>query len=258
MNPGYELWKPRPKDEITGFKRINYSGRRQQLGYPIFNPSYTPYPTIFKLPSHIQVIVKIASITTTPEKPLYKGGSWHLEGTDSESILATGIYYFDTNLDSQLSFRTLNDPPDYEQNDREGVEEVYGIVDEQVLVTYLGKVECRQGRMVVFKNFCQHRVEAFEGIGTRKILAFFLVNPTKKVLSTKQVPFQNLDLLVEFLRVVMRDRLPIEVLEIIGRYAGAFGIGEARKFRAELMEARSAANQDINDDDELVFSLCEH
>ena len=31
----------------------------------------------------------------TPEKPEYKGGSWHVEGMLNERIVASGIYYYD-------------------------------------------------------------------------------------------------------------------------------------------------------------------
>lgn len=36
-----------------------------------------------------QVIVKAANIELTPEKPIYSGGSWHLEGMPYEQIVGT-------------------------------------------------------------------------------------------------------------------------------------------------------------------------
>lgn len=35
---------------------------------------------------HLLVIFKLANIRLTPEKPGYKGGSWHVEGTAYESM----------------------------------------------------------------------------------------------------------------------------------------------------------------------------
>lgn len=46
--------------------------------------------------SRLQVIVKLATIHLTPEKPEYAGGSWHVEGMMNERIVSTGIYYWDS------------------------------------------------------------------------------------------------------------------------------------------------------------------
>ncbi len=40
------------------------------------------------------VIVKLANIVLTPEKPRYEGGSWHVEGMMNERIVSSGIYYY--------------------------------------------------------------------------------------------------------------------------------------------------------------------
>ena len=55
----------------------------------------------------LQVMVKLANIELTPEKPTYDGGSWHVEGQLNERICATALYYYDSkNIgDSFLAFR---------------------------------------------------------------------------------------------------------------------------------------------------------
>lgn len=55
----------------------------------------------------LQVIVKLANIVLTPEKPKYGGGSWSVEGQPNESICATALYYYDSEniADNSLSFR---------------------------------------------------------------------------------------------------------------------------------------------------------
>ncbi|KAK6334171.1 hypothetical protein TWF696_002672 [Orbilia brochopaga] len=63
-----------------------------------------------------KVIVKLANIELTPEKPIYYGGSWHVEAMLNERIIATGIYYYaqENITDSKLGFRqTIRDIPDY-------------------------------------------------------------------------------------------------------------------------------------------------
>ena len=66
---------------------------------------------------HLQVIVKIASIELTPEKPSYSGGNWHVEGMRNERIVATACMYLqnDNCTESMLEFRTTVQDPEYEQ-----------------------------------------------------------------------------------------------------------------------------------------------
>lgn len=64
----------------------------------------------------LQVIVKLANIELTPEKPTYEGGSWHVEGQLNERICATALYYYDSaNVeDNSLAFRHRTDDEDLE------------------------------------------------------------------------------------------------------------------------------------------------
>ena len=64
----------------------------------------------------LQVIVKLANIELTPEKPAYEDGSWHIEGQLNEGICATALYYYDSNNieDSFLAFRHGTAEPDFE------------------------------------------------------------------------------------------------------------------------------------------------
>ena len=79
-----------------------------------------------------QVIVKLASIELTPEKPKYDGGSWHLEGMLNEHIVATAIYYYDVDniTSSGIRFRHEADLDDcelqYEQDDHGPLSTVFG------------------------------------------------------------------------------------------------------------------------------------
>lgn len=64
----------------------------------------------------LQVIVKLANIELTPEKPTYDGGSWHVEGQLNERICATALYYYDSkNIgDNSLVFRHRTADEDFE------------------------------------------------------------------------------------------------------------------------------------------------
>ena len=49
-------------------------------------PDLAPTVDLRKDFGRLQIIVKLASIHLTPEKPAYKGGSWHVEGQANESM----------------------------------------------------------------------------------------------------------------------------------------------------------------------------
>ncbi|GME31037.1 hypothetical protein GTA08_BOTSDO13229 [Neofusicoccum parvum] len=86
----------------------------------------------------LQVIVKLANIHLTPDKPDYPGGSWHVEGMLNEWICATAIYYYDCDniTDSYLGFRQNADTEDltmkaeWQRNDWWAKEIVNGKVGE--------------------------------------------------------------------------------------------------------------------------------
>ncbi|KDN35321.1 hypothetical protein RSAG8_11655, partial [Rhizoctonia solani AG-8 WAC10335] len=91
----------------------------------------------------IQVIVKLANIHLTPEKPEYSGGSWHVEGMKNEAIAASGIYYYDEEniTESRLAFRTaVGVPPNYEQGDEKGCMLTWGMKRDDPCVNELGSV----------------------------------------------------------------------------------------------------------------------
>lgn len=178
----------------------------------------------------LQVIVKLANIELSPEKPEYEGGSWHIEGQlvskisanslprlsfysplyQNERICATAIYYYDSEniTESTLAFRQRADEEDvvdlsYEQGEHEFLQTIYGFgpdVDgqsEDVQMTQdLGGVVCRQGRLLTFPNVVQHCVTPFSLAdrskpGHRKILALFLVDPHLRIISTANIPPQQ-------------------------------------------------------------------
>ncbi|MGW0785413.1 DUF4246 domain-containing protein [Streptomyces sp. NPDC002913] len=191
----------------------------------------------------LQVIVKLATIRLTPEKPEYPGGSWHVEGMLNERIVSTGIYYWDSEniTESRLSFRAALDDPSYEQNDDNGLRDVYGLEDEDALNQTLGSASTPAGRCLAFPNVLQHRVGSFRLAdptrpGCRKILAFFLVDPSERIVSTSDVPPQQ----------------PWAETSTMTRE-------QAEGFREQLMQERKFFVDEHNEQlYEREFSLCEH
>lgn len=211
---------------------------------------------------NIKVIVKMANIELTPDKPEYKGGSWHVEGTINEDIVATVLYYYDMDniKDSRLSFRVAFGDPSYTQGDDLYCSHYFGINDEQKMTRVLGSVAAKQDRVVIFPNALQHHVDAFELAdrlkpGFRKILCFFIVDPHNKLVrASNMVPPQQ--------------KLWVECKELMSKYFGSIDPEsvvtmtreEALQKRLELMAERSV-EEDVDDWDNCyvrLFSLCEH
>lgn len=150
-----------------------------------------------------QVIVKVQEINLDQQHPLFGEGSWHLEGTIYERIIATGIYYYQMEniKDNQLNFRVklpsdFDVDLDYPQNCPLYVEHHYGINQNLGSNLYIGNVQTKEDLCLVFPNNFQHKVSSIKlndktKIGSRKILVFFLIDPFKKILSTADIEPQN-------------------------------------------------------------------
>ncbi|GJE99875.1 DUF4246 domain-containing protein [Phanerochaete sordida] len=247
-----------------------------------FTPDIEPDPVNLKGRT-LQVIIKLANIHLTPEKPRYPGGAWHVEGMINESIISTGLYYYDEEniTQSSLAFRmAVNEPSYILQDDEDASQAIYGFGRHEPLNQVVGAVATTQGRCVAFPNYYQHQVQPFELTdaskpGHRKILALFLVDPSlsKPRPSTSSVPPQQPDVLRFVLRGVAADmpidehglrpalgRLPVELLDLVAEQGDAVMMrAEAEAVRLELMDERRGM---VMKNDEKMFAheynMCEH
>ncbi|KAG5638230.1 hypothetical protein H0H81_001104 [Sphagnurus paluster] len=249
----------------------------------------------------VQVIVKLANIHLTPEKPTYEGGAWHVEGKlvsslsfvlsralshvlqmQNEHICASAIYYYDSEniTPSRLAFRQQSDNDtsdiEYAQEHHDWLTAVFGCTQGQPAVQNIGSVETREGRLLVWPNILQHRVEPFAlqdatKPGHRKIVALFLVDPEASVISTANVPCQQRAWWREAVLGGVNEgavfgkkgfaALPLEFKHRVFNSIGDFPISleEAKQMRLELMEERKkfvVQNSEAFMDH--TFSLCEH
>ncbi|KAJ7116512.1 hypothetical protein C8R44DRAFT_210335 [Mycena epipterygia] len=222
--------------------------------------------------STLQVIVKLANIVLTPEKPEYPGGIWHVEGMATESIVSTFIYYYESeNIEScDLNFRIATAAPvPHEQDDSQCMEILYGLKRDEACVQDIGSVETKAGRCIAFPNLYQHQVGPFQlsdktKSGVRKILVFFLVDPTFKILSATNIPPQQLEVVKHTLRSQgpssRPSLLPVELLDYVARLVpGVKSRAEAEVIRDELMQERSIMIDSVNTEFfAREFNMCEH
>ncbi|KAI5121387.1 hypothetical protein M0805_001200 [Coniferiporia weirii] len=235
----------------------------------------------------IQVIVKLANIQLTPEKPEYKGGSWHVEGMAHEHIVASGLYYYDQEniTQSDLAFRiAVDDPHRATQGQAESDYDYYahyktwGMVmdyqDSTNLTNVVGATTTSQDRCLAFPNTYQHRVSPFaladrSQPGHRKLLALFLIDPNiAPIPSTTIVPPQQREWALRALRETDArapvGKLPVEILDEVVEKTGLMTDEEAKALRLELMEERTLIKKGGYEKIEQEtwfsgkFNLCEH
>ncbi|KAG5808810.1 hypothetical protein H9Q74_001497 [Fusarium xylarioides] len=251
---------PDPKTELEELVKIN--------------PSDVKTSGFFGNASRVQVIVKLANIHLTPEKPTYDGGSWHVEGQLNEHICATALYYYDCDniTDSRLDFRTVANREDqtlelnYEQGDFDSIERIFAIDSGADTLQDIGSVLTRQDRMLFFPNVYQHHVSPFELVdksrpGHRKILALFLVDPQVPIISTANVPPQQRDWWAEGL--LRNDRfnnlLPELTRMVVNNLDFPIDLEDAKKIRGELMAERTGMQGTLNTSlKNLEWNFCEH
>lgn len=224
---------------------------------------------------NLKVITKLANIHLTPEKPDYKGGSWHVEGQINEDIVATVLYYYHSEniTTSNLAFRIALRDPSYEQGDENGVRTIFGLTDDDKMQADAGAVEAIEDRIVVFPNIMQHRVAPFSLAdktkpGHRKILCFFITDPfNDRVVTTDQVPPQQAQWWIDSVLTEesnLTRKLPTELINsVMEKVEWPMPMSEAKKVREELMKERSLNHSESVDSDTdgafgRNFSLCEH
>ncbi|KAI1504770.1 hypothetical protein F5X99DRAFT_370922 [Biscogniauxia marginata] len=222
----------------------------------------------------IQVIVKLANIHLTPEKPSYDGGSWHTEGQLNEHIVSTALYYYDSDniTDCTLDFRTcankeeLSAELNYEQYDHDSISRTFAIQSRGSTIQDIGSVLTKAGRALFFPNLLQHHVSPFKLAdptrpGHRKILALFLVDPAIPITSTSNVPPQQKHWWTSCTGLNSgRGTLPPEVVEMVtDNVEWPIGWEEAKKLRLELMSERTwFKQQEEVQFEKLEWDFCEH
>ncbi|KAJ2357826.1 hypothetical protein GGF43_001228 [Coemansia sp. RSA 2618] len=183
--------------------------------------------------TRIQAAVKIVSIEIPGGCTEYTERVWQVAGGDDERILATGIYFFDVEniANIEMQFReSVKHNIDCSGNKKEAMRLVYG--DGQRNNTH-GKyvypnvhqsVNITNSKLVCFPNVYHYRISSVKRkdaavSGHAKLLVFYFVDPSVRVLSTEMVPPQQQSWWAEsvFATPPLRS-LPYEIAEHILSY----------------------------------------
>ena len=199
----------------------------------------------------LQVVTKIVDYELGPEDT-YEG-VWHVEGMSHEEIVATAIYFI--HRDDDITGGNILFKRAFLHDEAECIQGHLGQtrperLDETVRDGFipLGQVETLANRLLVFPNSHVHKVQKMENTCSsssklsttetceeekqkRRIIVFFLINPEKRIVSTREVNAQQ------------------EVAE------GSMSREEAFEHRLEMMKERKFTKQDWNVRE---IELCEH
>ncbi|RBA11058.1 hypothetical protein FPRO05_04231 [Fusarium proliferatum] len=284
----YELGEEKAEDYKTNAVRRNlddaWFASTHSAKLPDADPSAKDHVRIqpsdvkangfFNNSSQIQVIVKLANIHLTPEKPVYNGGSWHTEGLLNEHIVSTALYYYDSEniTNCTLDFRTCADKEDlaaeisYEQNMHDPIERIFDITLDGCIFQDIGSVLTKAGRAIFFPNVLQHHVSQFRLAdptepGHRKILALFLVDPAIPVISTSNVPPQQKHWWTSQSGLDSgRGVMPPELVEkVVNHMDWPIDLEEAKKVRLDLMKERTSFKaEEESRFERMEWNFCEH
>ncbi|KAG8896516.1 hypothetical protein FRC01_011743 [Tulasnella sp. 417] len=273
-NRRLEAWEEHKIIKLPTVDKRGYRGRYRDI-----TSRYDRYSVQSKT---VQVIVKLANIhlpfilSQTPEKPEYPGGSWHVEGMANERIVASGIYYYDSEniTNSRLAFRMGVNFEDvqYDQGDSDGISLTWGLEYGDPCNQVVGTVETSANRCIAFPNIYQHQVSSFELVdrtkpGHRKIVALFLVDPENRIPSTSDIPAQQSDWIREAIfealvkdNQTMKAPLPVELVDMVAdQVDNVMTLDEAKAYRLELMDERTAFVDTVDESHFCTeFNYCEH
>ncbi|KAF9644280.1 hypothetical protein BDM02DRAFT_3150579 [Thelephora ganbajun] len=261
----WDDWPPWPEEEQSNSPDFNETewyraqGPRIPEGRPYNGGLEMVQKTVSLNGQTIQCIVKLANIVLTPENPEYPGGKWHVEGMLNERIVASFIYYYDSEniTESKLAFRrATSEPWAHWQDDGFCMQTLYDMDRYSPCVQEIGDVITKADRCIAFPNLYQHQVQPFQLAdlrkpGHRKILVFFLVDPTYRIPSATDVVPQQKEWLIDLTHQSSLGtyfaKLPVELLDlIVDEYGDTMTRKEAEAYRKELMGERSVAVEQSN------------
>ncbi|KAJ2804017.1 hypothetical protein H4S07_004327 [Coemansia furcata] len=151
----------------------------------------------------LQTSVEMININLTPENPTHPEGEWQAVGRAEERIFAVGLYFYDVEniAAARLKFRdpvwrkNFFNPEDH--RDFCKAHDVKTDLGSSCIYSQeVGEVEIKSGSYICYPNFYQTKMPTFEladptQSGHVKYLAFYIVDPDQRLVSTEIIPPQQ-------------------------------------------------------------------
>ncbi|KAJ2696795.1 hypothetical protein H4218_004376 [Coemansia sp. IMI 209128] len=151
----------------------------------------------------LQASVEMARISLTPESPTHPGKEWQAVGRFEERVFAVGLYFYDVeNIASpRLEFR---DPVGKRNIINMGTKLEFCLAHD-IALDYgngclysqeVGDIEIKSGDFICYPNYYQTKMPMLEladstRSGHLKYIAFYVVDPSSRLISTGLVPPQQ-------------------------------------------------------------------
>ena len=200
------------------------------------------------------MVLHLEDINLTPEMPQYEGKEWHIQGQMNERVCATAhyIYSHQNTTIPTISFRRRINPEEAglakaSITSPPFAPEMYGVEGNDPPIQEIGDVSLREGRVIVFPNTFQTKLNPFSLADTTRtghlsLLTLHLIDPNRRAMSTAMVPCQRRDWWAREMRMACPGfwRLATEVWDkIVGLVDGwPLGMKEAQEMRTEFKEER--------------------
>ncbi|TGO60573.1 hypothetical protein BCON_0034g00090 [Botryotinia convoluta] len=214
----------------------------------------------------LQVFVQIGSIELGEWDKPFPGSDWDIDGTRSEHIAATSIYFYDVqNIENmQISFRqkTYMSESAYHRSDDNLFAKTFGIEEDGYYddegfhfapaTQDLGSIAVKQERLLSWSNALQYKLEPFTRSsltesGHARFIKVMLVDPHYRICSTQNVPPQRHDWWANEVlgKEILGGKLPEELLNMIDKVVDEWPIGrdEAKRDRDNLLEEHRWAKE---------------
>ncbi|QQK44526.1 Histone H2B [Penicillium digitatum] len=152
----------------------------------------------------LQVITRLLGVDLTPEDPTFET-NWHGDGTMNEHICAVAVIPYDHNnlLDPFMEFRNIVESDtlgeiEHDPSDFIWLQQVFGLTNGEPAIQYPGSICANIGRVIMYPSTIQHKFTRFElkdktKPGYARTVAFYLVDPNIRIISTANIPPQRLD-----------------------------------------------------------------
>ncbi|TMW56817.1 hypothetical protein Poli38472_006827 [Pythium oligandrum] len=182
--------------------------------------------TTFTMKGHrVQVIVSMVEIQLDAETPEFYHEQWHIDARKVERVVASGLYCFgmENLTECRIALRSPVNPPFTMQQDLNSMAAIYGFTPQTDPVIYqdAGSVSIEEGRSVTWPNYLEHQLLPFNVKdksmpGKLQLLRFMIVDPFHPILSTRDVPPQQLQWTDAGIDAIARKyHLPDAVLDLI-------------------------------------------
>ncbi|TGO08231.1 hypothetical protein BTUL_0220g00100 [Botrytis tulipae] len=215
----------------------------------------------------LQVFVQIGSIELGERNNPFSGSDWDIDGTQSEHIAATSIYFYDVQNIANMKFsfrqKACISESAYRRSEDDLLANTFrteegGYYDDEGNYYFppatqdLGSISVKKGRLLSWSNALQYRLEPFTRSsltepGNAKFIKLMLVDPHYRICSTRNVPPQRRDWWANevFGQENLGRKLPAELLKMIDKAVDGWPIGrdEAKEDRDNLLEEHRWAKE---------------